>query len=164
APKSIHTMGSILTTLFAVAFIALILTSTLYYGFRRAGPWRSFWSLLIVLFLGLAFATAWMRPMGPLWYDVAWVDMFIFGLFLALLLAAASPVRPRRRTQDPTLSSTVIRDGEGSVVALSIFFWLLIAFAVVGALIMLAWSAPDAEVAFHQGLVMDTMACPIYRV
>lgn len=136
-------METALNTLLAVALIALLFSSLFFYGFRRSGPWSTFWSFLLVLFVGLAFATAWMRPVGPLWYDVAWVDMLVFGLFLALILAAASPTTPRPPRKTGEMNTADVRPNDGFVVAMSIYFWVLIAFAVLVAVGMIVWSTPD---------------------
>ena len=32
----------------------------------------------------------WVPPIGPVWYDIAWMDAILFGLILALLIGSTT--------------------------------------------------------------------------
>ena len=134
-------MIPVATTIFVITLITLLFTSVFFYGFRRSGPWDSFWTFLVVLFLGLMFASVWIDPIGPLWSYVAWVDLLVFGLFLALLLAAAGPSRPRRLRSTEPVPRTEGPPPGSAAIAIGAFFWTLIAFAALVALGMMLWAA-----------------------
>lgn len=75
------------------ALIGLILTALFVLGFRRKGPWSSG----IVFFL-IVFLTSWAigklaSPVGPHILGVYYLPYFAAALVVALLLAAAMPVR-----------------------------------------------------------------------
>jgi hypothetical protein len=105
----------------------LAIVSIFYYGLRRRGPWGSLWSFLLVLFLGIWMVAIWIEPIGPVWYDAAWLDLLVVGLILALLLAAATPYTPNgRKNRSDVIGEGEVRGEENtSVVAVGIFFWLL---------------------------------------
>src|SRR6056297_1118331 len=110
-----------------IVLIALIIGSIFYYGFKKTGPWGSFWSFILIIFLGTLFVDAWAEPVGPLWYDVAWVDLIFFGLIFAFFLAAATPVakptpEERREIEEAPAETS------GAAAALGIFFWFMLIF------------------------------------
>lgn len=123
--------------------IALIIGGIFYYGFKSRGPWGSFWTFFLVIAFAVLVAAAWVRPVGAVWWGIAWFPLIFVGLLFALLLAAASPTEPRagyRRTRyiddtadpvdtDPELARTepvdATADDEG-VVAVGVFFWMML--------------------------------------
>lgn len=128
----------ILAEIIAIIIITFFIGSIFYYGLRRRGPWGSLWSFLLILFLGIWIAAIWIEPVGPLWYDAAWLDFFVVGLILALLLAAATPYTPGgRRNRSDVVGEGDMKEEEGtSAVAVGIFFWilmlLLLALIIIG--------------------------------
>lgn len=50
----------------------------------------------LVLFPLMLAGNAWIIPYGPVFMGVTWVPILLLGLFLALLLMAVTPRRPRR--------------------------------------------------------------------
>ena len=112
----------------AVTLITLVLTALFFYGFRRTGPWGSFWTFLLIVFLSVLLADIWLTPMGPVWWGAAWIDLIFIGLLVALILAAASPTSGTRATSVDTATKA---DYSGAAIAVGIFFWLLVIFLVV---------------------------------
>lgn len=53
----------------------------------------------LVLFPMLLAGSAWIVPYGPVYMGITWVPILLLGLFLALMVAAVSPRRPRRRSK-----------------------------------------------------------------
>lgn len=115
-----------------ILLIAVILAAIFFYGFRRTGPWGSFWSFLLVLILGMLLFTVWTEPYGPVYWGIGWIDLLIIGLLFALLLAAASPSLRQSRdvSEEAILPDTEPRKMPERV-AVSGFFWILILLFVV---------------------------------
>lgn len=115
-----------------ILLIAVILAAIFFYGFRRTGPWGSFWSFLLVLILGMLLFTVWTEPYGPVYWGIGWIDLLIIGLLFALLLAAASPSLRQGRdvSEEAILPDTEPRKMPERV-AVSGFFWILILLFVV---------------------------------
>lgn len=76
--------GGILGTI----LVAILISALFYYAFNARGPWGSFWSFFLVLLLIIWAASLWVRPIGPMYWGVAWIPLFLVGLVFALLLAA----------------------------------------------------------------------------
>lgn len=76
--------GGILGTI----LVAILISALFYYAFNARGPWGSFWSFFLVLLLIIWAASLWVRPIGPVYWGVAWLPLFFVGLVFALLLAA----------------------------------------------------------------------------
>lgn len=112
---------SFISFVFAVV-IALIFTAIFFYGFRNRGPWGTFWSFFLIMFLVVWSAAIWFTDIGPVWMDVAWAPIFFTGLILAIILASATPPdRPRR--MDVQQNTPPGNTGSG---ALSVFFWITV--------------------------------------
>jgi len=114
----------------AIILFALLIGSLFFYGFKRTGPWGSFWSFILILFLGMWLVDIWVTPYGPEYWGVAWLDLLFAGLLLALLLAAATPtpyVPPRNReiTDRELVKAQEAEVVRGSV-AIGIFFWIML--------------------------------------
>ena len=101
--------------------IAVVIGILFYYLFRSTGPWGSLWSFLLILILAGVAAEAWIEPVGPVFYDVAWVPTLFVIILFALFLAAASPPRDRRIARSPEAEPS---EEEGAAVAVGIFFWI----------------------------------------
>lgn len=118
--------------------LALLIGAMFYYGFKARGPWGSFWPLVLVLFLVMTITAIWVQPIGPVWWwGVAWLDLFIIGLLIALLLSAATPTasdRERHRRYYGTRRATDEEAGAGAAVAIGLIFWVLIIFFLLAAI------------------------------
>jgi hypothetical protein len=85
-----------MTVLFDVLFafgIGLVLTALFAGLLGRSGPWASIPVFFAVIFLASWAGGVWIAPIGPALFGVYWVPFVVFGLIIALLLAAA--VKPR---------------------------------------------------------------------
>ena len=110
-----------LSFLFAL-IIALIFTAIFFYGFRNRGPWGTFWSFFLIMFLVIWGAAIWFTDTGPVWMDVAWAPLLFIGLIMAVILAAATPPeRPKRIVMEEPATSP---DTPGS--AITVFFWITV--------------------------------------
>ncbi len=112
--------------------IAVLLTALFVAVFRTTGPWAGFWIFLLVVFLASWAGGVWLTPFGPPIFGITWLPFLITGLFFALLLAAATPVYPARKTTTPETAAEA-----ETAAAFSIFFWVLI--AGLGLFILLAY-------------------------
>jgi hypothetical protein len=106
--------------------IAVVVGIFFYYAFRTSGPWGRLWSFITILILAGLAGSVWVTPVGPSFYDVAWVPAFLVILFVALLLtAAAPPVRkdrqdtPAERDKEPTPTVYAV---------MGLFFYILVFF------------------------------------
>lgn len=114
--------GVLLTVLGAVLVGILF-----YYAFKSTGPWGSFWSFLLILILAGLAAEAWVDPVGPTIWGVAWIPIILVILIFALLLSAATPARRRqRRPMETPPPETEESEEETAAVAVSGFFWLFL--------------------------------------
>lgn len=74
--------------IFGTILVAILISALFYYAFNARGPWGSFWSFFLVILLIIWAASLWVRPIGPVYWGVAWIPLFLVGLVFALLLAA----------------------------------------------------------------------------
>ena len=72
----------------AAILVAILISAIFYYALKARGPWGSFWSFFLVLLLIIWAAELWVRPIGPVYWGIAWIPLFFIGLIFALLLAA----------------------------------------------------------------------------
>lgn len=105
----------------AILALALLLGGIFSLGFRRSGPWGSFWTFFLVIALTMLAVDAWNEPWGPVYYGIAWLDFLIVGFVIALILAAGSPT-PRARN----VSTTEVAEEREIGAAVGIFFWFMI--------------------------------------
>ena len=66
-------------------------------AFNTHGPWDSFIWFFALIFLFSWGGGIWIAPFGPMGWGVAWLPFLVMGLFMALLLSAATPRSSRRR-------------------------------------------------------------------
>jgi hypothetical protein len=128
---------TLLEILFTV-ILAIVIGLLFYYVFRVSGPWGSFWTFLLVLILGGLAASAWIAPVGPVYYEVAWIPILLIILIFALFLAAATPPGARRHPYKTAAEEELEPNNlasTGAVAAFGIFFFLLIIFLLVVAVI-----------------------------
>lgn len=86
----------ILAGIAATVFVAILISSLFYYAFNARGPWGSFWTFFLVILLIIWAASLWLRPIGPLFWGIAWIPLFFVGLLFALLLASLPSAHNRR--------------------------------------------------------------------
>ena len=108
--------------------------------FDTHGPWNSFFWFFLVIFLFSWGGGSWIAPFGPMGWGVAWLPILFMGIFMALLLTAATPRSSRSRTRSADQAVVVSRakakaiENMKIVVAVDFFFWALI--LVLGILVL----------------------------
>lgn len=129
---------------FIVAFVfALVLTWIFGAAVGTTGPWSGFWVFFVMVLLFTWAIGLWVRPLGPALWGVYWLPYVIFGLFVALLIAAAAPgdVRTRAPGRPPAPGSTMPEDAAaaGTVIAVSVFVWIALAVLALAILVGYVW-------------------------
>jgi hypothetical protein len=114
----------------AVLLVVFLVGSFVFYGLKRRGPWGSFWTFILVIFLGVILFDLWSEPIGPLYYGIAWVDLVIVSLIFAFLLAAATPGAPPVKKEEDAVS-TDSPGARNTAVAVGMFFWFLVALFIL---------------------------------
>jgi hypothetical protein len=109
--------------------LAVILGLALSGALGVRGPWAAPWAIFVVLFLFIWAGGVWITPSGPPILGVYWMPYVLFGVLLALLIAASSsrdsPRESTVRLEDPP------GHGAAASAGLTAFFWLLIAALVI---------------------------------
>jgi hypothetical protein len=117
-----------LLEILTIVFAAIVIGSLFFFVFKTAGPWGSFWIFILILILAGLAAAAWVKPFGPVYWNVSWVPVLFVILLFSFFLAALTPPKPERN---------IIQGSEPKVAAmftLSFFFWFFIVF-LLGAVI-----------------------------
>jgi len=100
-------------------------------------------SIFFVLLLLVIWATSiWVEPVGPTYYNVAWLPITLVGLVFFILLLSVTPRRPRDISVEKELSVEE-REQEKEAAAtfggVMLFFWIFIiamaAIVVIGYLV-----------------------------
>jgi hypothetical protein len=108
--------------------IALVWSS----AFDTHGPWDSFFWFFLVIFLFSWGGGSWVTPFGPTGWGVSWLPFLCMGIFMALLLTAATPQtrRRRRRGEVHVVSTADIKDRalemKNVEATFDVFFWMLL--------------------------------------
>lgn len=128
---------------FAWAFVFGLLIGLIFYAaLGRTGPWDGFVWFFVLLILGTWAIGAWIEPVGPLLWGVAWLPFLVAAVFIALLIAAVTPdvyTRRHRRsgpalTEETTESEATPDAHDAAAVAIGIFFWGVL-LMLIGALV-----------------------------
>jgi hypothetical protein len=121
--------------------IALLLTLIFSTTFRHKGPWGGLLFFFLVIFLASWASQLWINPFGPVLFGVAWVPLIFVAVLIAVLLLAMgssaidqAPVRPGPETTP----------GDGSILAIGFFFWLLI-LILISAIAIGYWVLPERQ-------------------
>ncbi len=123
------TIINIVFTILAAIFIGTLF----FYVFKFAGPWGTLWSFLLILIAAGLAAAAWVEPVGPVYYDVAWFPIIFVIVAFALLLAAVTPPNSRRGLEYAEEGSETLKE-ETPYVALSGFFWIFLTLLIFAAI------------------------------
>lgn len=114
-----------------VLLIALVVGIAFSVLFRTRGPWGSFWTFLLIIFLGILAANLWVVPSGPVIWGVSWVPLLIFGILLALLLMATEPLQ---RSRDIKYEKKEEYKAD-SAAKISGIFWIILVVLVVAVIV-----------------------------
>jgi hypothetical protein len=121
----------IFTIIFAL-LVAFVFAGIFSFLLNYRGPWGKFWAFFLIIFLGVWAASLWVYPVGPLWYDVAWIPLLFVGLLIALLLSAATFPTTARKIKETDYKS---EENELLVSSVGIFFWLIAAVFTIAIII-----------------------------
>jgi hypothetical protein len=92
------------------------------------------WFFLIVLIATWA-GGVWLRPLGPSWGDIRWLQFLIAGLVVVLLFALFAPMKaPRGRHETLEQIEEIAREKElqkVTYVTLGVVFWVVLAILIV---------------------------------
>lgn len=111
-----------------IALTAVVIGSLFFFGFKTAGPWGSFWIFILILILAGLAAAAWIRPFGPVYWNISWVPVLFVIVLFSLFLAALTPAR---REKDPMIETEKVpepQQEDAAMFTLSFFFWAFIVF------------------------------------
>lgn len=80
--------------------------------------------LFLIFFLAIWAGGVWIAPFGPVIAGRSWLPFVLVGLFLLLLIAAASA--PREPPRTATEARLEAEEAAAVGTALSVFFWILL--------------------------------------
>ena len=119
----------------AAILVAILISALFYYAFNARGPWGSFWTFFLVLLLIIWAANVWVRPIGPVFWGVAWIPLFFIGLLFALLLAAIPTYDSRDeevlRRERPANEPELDRREESELAAATAVGWIFWTFIII---------------------------------
>jgi hypothetical protein len=112
------------------ALVAALLISLVFsLAFNNRGPWGIFWTFFLVIFLAALAGQLWIKPIGPVYWGIAWVPLFAVGLLFAFLLAASVAVSAPKELRK---EGEEVKRGEATVAAaVGAFFWLMVIILVL---------------------------------
>ena len=119
--------------LLAVGLTALFFTSFSLFVFHSRGPWGSYWSSFLVMFLGIWAAQVWIEPMGPVWAGVAWLPLLLAGVYFSVLLIPVGSIQ-QDQPEQPNKALRRQQKEDWTFRVLNASFWLfllVLAFVVV---------------------------------
>jgi hypothetical protein len=107
-----------------------------YYVFKISGPWGKLWSFLLILILAGIAAEAWITPVGPVIWDVAWIPTLVVIIAVALLLGALTRSSSKRDKTGESIIENEKNSGvqTATVAAFGLFFWVFVIFLVIAVL------------------------------
>jgi len=118
--------------LLGIFIVAFLVGAVFFWGFSMKGPWGTFWPFLMILIGGIWFAAAISEPVGPILWDVAWVDFLVFGLIFALIMSATTPTnRDYQRYREYYSKSDVDSYGTAPGLAIGMWFWIMILLIII---------------------------------
>lgn len=119
--------------LIAAALVSLVLTVVSVFFLGKRGPWGSMWTFFLVLFLTLGTVSIYISPIGPVYWDVAWVPITIAGIIVTILLIAAMPHREQGNADTGPSEPAARSEPYGTPVGR--FFWALIILFVIAIMV-----------------------------
>jgi hypothetical protein len=145
APDPTRRKGTVLLliNLLFVVVVSVAIGAMFSIGLRGRNEWAGTFWLFVILFFGTWALGSWLRPIGPLAWDVYWVPYVVAAAVIALLLAAVTPIRTRsvhgqkddgsNGGDPPTMEAK--RNLAQAILTLSVFFWLLLGLSILAILL-----------------------------
>ncbi len=117
----------------ALLVILLLAPTRRYRGANGTPAWIFLFPLLFLLIWA---SGAWLTPIGAPVAGVYWLSFLVPAIFLALLLfALAHPSAPPAEGDDITPGNAAEEAAAGTVLAFSIFFWIVLIGALVAVIV-----------------------------
>ncbi|HMB16379.1 MAG TPA: hypothetical protein VKN62_08685 [Pelovirga sp.] len=113
-----------LIDLILVFLVALVFTTIFAVGFKKQRSRANLSGFFLLLLLGTWAVYAWVPPAGWLVYGVAWAQLLLIGLMIALLMAAF--ISPVTTFDSQAGQKEVDKSDEASLIAFDLFFWFLL--------------------------------------
>jgi hypothetical protein len=108
--------------------VALLVSAVFALVTRRRIRRTGFGWFFLFVFIATWAGGVWLRPFGPVWSDIRWLQFLIAGLMVVLLFALFAPFKPPRgRHQTLAQLDEIARQKELqklSYVTLGIVFWV----------------------------------------
>jgi hypothetical protein len=128
---------------FLVSLAVALLVSVIFALVTRSNVRRTGfgWFFLFVLIATWA-GGVWIRPFGPAWGDMHWLQFLVVGLLVVLMVALFAPLKPPKGRHD-TLDQLeeIARQKEFAKVTyitLSIVFWVILVIFIIAIIIRYA--------------------------
>jgi hypothetical protein len=125
---------------FLIALIVALLVCVIFALVTRSKVRRTGfgWFFLLVLIATWA-GGVWLRPFGPAWGEIHWLQFLVIGLLVVLLFALFAPLKPPRGRHD-TLDQIeeIARQKEltkVTYITLGIVFWVILAILILAILL-----------------------------
>ncbi len=139
-----------------ILFISILLSAIPFFRFGLRGPYGSYWTFLLLLFLSGVAGRLWIIPAGPVMGGYAWMPLLFWMFIIVFLLAATSPAKGSRiigsnnddyeydheddsepeEMEGSAIEPSRVEIGrrvaekeitrEGTVAALGVFFWIFL--------------------------------------
>jgi hypothetical protein len=121
---------------FLVSLVVTLVLCVIFAGVTRSNRRRTgfVWFFLFVLMATWA-GGVWIRPFGPAWGDIRWLQFLVVGLLVVLMFALIAPLKPpggRRDTLDQL--EEIARQKEFAnvtYITLGIVFWVILAILLI---------------------------------
>jgi hypothetical protein len=124
-----------------VIIVALLISLLFYFVLSSRGPVGVLWPFFAIIFLAVWAASLWVRPIGFVYWDIAWIPLFFVGVVIALLLSAvnSSDHQYFRGTKGDVVEDDVVerdvvkpkKEDREAARTISIIFWIFIVFMLI---------------------------------
>lgn len=110
--------------------IVVVVGAIFYYGFKRRGPWGTFWAFLLILFLAALAGRVWIEPAGPELWGYTWLPI-VFWIFVVALIIGIAGDRNKDPDYRKNTQQEVAEDTTETAAAFGAFFWILLSLLLV---------------------------------
>ena len=111
--------------LLAVVLATLFFTTISLFVFHSRGPWGSYWSSFLIMFLGIWAAQVWIDPMGPVYAGVSWLPLLLAGVYFSVLLIPMGP-NQQDQAEQPNKALRRQQKEDWTFRMLNASFWLFL--------------------------------------
>ncbi len=121
-----------------VLIIALVVAGIFFYGFKRRGPWGTFWVFLLILFLAGLAGRLWINPSDTENYGYAWLPVVFWVFVVAALIGMASGGTRAEGQEAAGVDKDNTDENTADVetaITFGIFFWVLVTVLLVAIIV-----------------------------